>query len=107
MIIYIQQKNVFKIPIIPNLKTRLLHIFDDHLDGLGDVTDTIFAVGRKKLLPLLDEAWRKGGRRTYNPSTESYQVDVNMDRVIGTKGEKRIRFIIEGENYVISAYPIN
>ena len=83
------------------------HIFDNHLDNIAnDTTKTIFDVQRNKLLPLLDEAWKKGGKWTYNPATGSYDVLVQMNRAIGTKGERNILFVIEGDNYVVSAYPV-
>jgi len=42
-----------------------------------------------------------------NPNlAETFRVEVNMGRVIGTKGQKVIRIIVGNDGKVINAFPI-
>ena len=88
---------------------RVKHIFS-HLEDIGDPTHTVFNVKRNELLPLIDEAWAM--RKKSVPSGSGADVfEINMGRVIGTKGEKRICIIVESTpdgklHSIVTAFPI-
>ncbi|MCI4019023.1 hypothetical protein MM707_30640, partial [Klebsiella pneumoniae] len=64
---------------------------------------SVFNVSRKEVLPLVDEAWRMKGNPLPNDSSV-YLVD--MKKPIGTKGETKVRIVVQkGTNKIISAYP--
>jgi hypothetical protein len=77
-----------------------------HKDG-----DTVFNLEKDSdVFALLDEAWQ---RRTFSHGLPSGRIGytINMGRVIGTRGEKKILIITEptivnGYYQVASAYPI-
>ncbi len=67
---------------------------------------TIFNVGRKELLGLLDEAWtkrRKAIPSLSHPNREFYIID--MKRPVGTMREDHIQIVVNKNTAeVISAY---
>ncbi|SFJ33528.1 TonB-dependent receptor [Planctomicrobium piriforme] len=75
------------------------------LNHLSDPSKSLFNVDRTKLVGLLDEAWAKKG--TPLPKDPGVYI-IDMGRVVGTKGETRIRLVvIPGTSEVITAYPIH
>ncbi len=83
---------------------RIKHVLKHTVPNPKKPKHTVFAVSRKEVLPLIDEAWKKKGAPLTNDSA-AYIVD--MGRVIGKDGETKIRIAVEakGSNRIASAYP--
>lgn len=59
---------------------------------------------RKELFDLIDSAWLTLTNPCSNPTGE---FNINMGKVIGTRGERRLKMIIiPGTSQIITAYPI-
>ncbi|MCV4733037.1 pretoxin, partial [Escherichia coli] len=67
---------------------------------------SVFNVGRRDVLNLVDEAWAsKTGVGVLQSNGNRVWV-VNMNRVIGTNGETSIQLIVRnGTNKIVTAYP--
>ncbi len=84
---------------------RIEHVFS-HLKAsdLEKGKHTIFNVAENKLLPLVDEGWRKRGAHV-SGDPEAFLIE--MGRTIGTNGETVIKIvIIDGTSRIRSAYPV-
>ncbi|BAL88206.1 hypothetical protein AMIS_29860 [Actinoplanes missouriensis 431] len=69
---------------------------------------TVFDIGDDNLFAVLDEAWLRRGDAVYrDPPNAAFpnKLIIPMDRVIGTRGETHIMFIMKNENEIITAYP--
>ena len=84
---------------------RIKHVLDHAVPNYKKPTHTVFNVSRKEVLPLIDEAWKKKGSSQIERGLEVY--NINMNKVIGTNGEKNIRIVTKpGSKIIITAYPV-
>ncbi|HEZ1990204.1 TPA: DUF637 domain-containing protein [Neisseria meningitidis] len=82
---------------------RIKHVLAHTIPNPNKPVHSVFNVSRKEVLPLVDEAWRMKGNPLPNDSSV-YLVD--MKKPIGTKGETKVRIVVQkGTNKIISAYP--
>ena len=63
---------------------------------------------REEVEALLVEAWGKRGKPKSTNRAQGRKIyEVNMQRVIGTKGERRLRMVVDADSgYMITAYPV-
>jgi hypothetical protein len=84
---------------------RLQHVLSHAVPNSTKGTHTIFSVPKNKILELIDEAWAMKGEALI---ADSAAYEVEMGRIIGTKGESAIRIVVTpGTTNIITAYPIN
>lgn len=85
-------------------ENNLRHVLKHCTPDPARPNHTVFNLRPKEVPSLLDEAWKKRGTALNDPRADVYVVDMN--RTIGTKGEKNIRLIFQkGTNNIITAYP--
>lgn len=62
---------------------------------------------RDGVLALLDEAWKKRGPPVREGGSRGRDVyDVDMGRVVGTEGERRLKLVMEKDSAsIVTAYP--
>ncbi|HEY1028559.1 MAG TPA: hypothetical protein VGE28_13160 [Pseudomonas sp.] len=81
------------------------HVLDHAAPNPNKTTHSVFNVGRKEILGLVDQAWlKKGSPVTGDPGAYI----VPMGRIIGASGEANIKIIVRpSTNKIITAYPVN
>ena len=86
--------------------SRVKHVLDHLVANPAKPTHSIFNVDRTKLIGTIDEAFAKCGAGV--PQANGNRMfEIDMGRVIGVNGERRIRLILrDGTNNVITAFPI-
>ena len=85
----------------------LEHVMKHLAPDPSKANHTVFkANSREELLRWIDEAWESPQKMLIQTSGTSEIFVVPMNRVVGTEGEKTIKFVIKDKNEVISAYPI-
>ncbi len=85
---------------------RVKHVLDHLVPNASKTTNSVFSVDRTKLIGLIDEAFAKRGAGVLQ-ANGNLKFEIDMGRIIGVKGETRIRLILEdGTNNVITAFPI-
>jgi len=88
----------------PNFGNRLYHVLEHTKEVVGKIKHTVFNVTGEELFSLIDEAWLKRGMSLAN-DMRVYVVDLN--RVIGTRGETAIRIVVkQGTSRIVTAYPV-
>lgn len=93
----------------PKYDTRIDHVMAHTKPDPSKPKHSLFVEkDRTKLLALIDEAWKKRGP----PNTQGQRgkgrdvYEINMNKKIGTKGERTIRVIVEeGTSDMVTAYP--
>lgn len=62
---------------------------------------------REGVLAMLDEAWKKRGPPVREGGSRGRDVyDVEMGRVVGTEGERRLKLVMEKDSAtIVTAYP--
>ncbi|HJV73491.1 MAG TPA: RHS repeat-associated core domain-containing protein [Noviherbaspirillum sp.] len=88
---------------------RLEHVAEHLTITLKSKKDhSVFVVPPDRLLNTLDEAWKKKGSMAGILQSNGNRVfDIQMGKVIGTKGETTIRIVVkDGTTEVITAYPL-
>jgi RHS repeat-associated protein len=80
----------------------LVHSMDSGVEG-----KSLFNVGKTKVLALIDESWSKKDTATTYVNRGNDVYEISMGRVVGTRGERKIRIVMKaGTSEIISAYPI-
>ncbi|MGB8367100.1 MAG: hypothetical protein WCD44_01965, partial [Candidatus Babeliales bacterium] len=84
--------------------SRINHILQHTVPNSNKLKHTVFTVTGTELFDLIDFAWVKRGAPLPNdPGT----FIVELDKIIGTLGEKAIKIVTEpGTSNIITAYPI-
>ncbi|MHC1748006.1 MAG: RHS repeat-associated core domain-containing protein [Cellulosilyticaceae bacterium] len=83
---------------------RVKHVLDHTVPNPNKPSHTIFKVDKNKVIGLVDEAWKSRDTATVNRGNDLY--DISMGKIVGTKGEKKIRIVTKrGTNKILSAYP--
>jgi hypothetical protein len=83
-------------------ETRLKHILLHTKENATKPNHTVFLTKPKDLPTLIDEAWRKAIKLNNGNVFE-----IDMNRIIGTKGERKMRIILNKDTMeIVSAYPI-
>jgi RHS repeat-associated protein len=83
---------------------RVLHVLAHTVPDASKPKHSVFNVGRRDVLGLVDEAW--GMRGAPLPKDPGAYV-VPMGRTVGTAGETAVKIVVQpGTNNVISAYPV-
>lgn len=93
----------------PRFADRIEHIMAHTQMDKHDKKHSVFVVKeRQALLDLLDEAWKlRGVPQLQEGKKPRDAYDVDMGRVIGTKGQTYVRIITEaGTADIVTAYPI-
>jgi filamentous hemagglutinin len=89
----------------PQFGNRVKHVLAHCEPKPGNSKHTVFNVPKDQLLGLLDQAWSKKTNSFPHGGKTVHIVD--MGRIVGTKGEVKIRIVTEpGTNEIISAYPV-
>jgi hypothetical protein len=85
-------------------ENNLRHVLRHCSPNPSKPNHTVFAATPKGVPRLIDEAWAKKGAAISDPGAEVYIVD--MGKVIGTRGEKKLRIVLEkGTRNITTAYP--
>ncbi|MDR2439866.1 MAG: HINT domain-containing protein, partial [Planctomycetaceae bacterium] len=88
-----------------------IHVLKHTPGGWHGINDTVFNLEKDAdVFALLDEAWQRRGLGKKLPRGR-IEYTINMGKIIGTKGEKKICMIIEQATYndhfsVVTAFPI-
>jgi hypothetical protein len=83
---------------------RVLHVLQHATPNPNKITHTVFRVKKTEILALVDEAWKKKSKP--EPNDPGAYV-VPMGRIVGTKGEKSIKIVVNsGTSEIITAYPV-
>ena len=93
----------------PRFATRIDHIMAHTQMDAQAKKHSVFLVKEKQaLLDLLDEAWKKRGTPLLQDGKRPRDAyDIEMGRVIGTKGQRFLRIITEaGTADIVTAYPV-
>ena len=73
----------------------------------GTTKPSVFSVSPREVPALTDQAWKKRGLLLPPEPGKIYDVFVvDMGKVVGTKGESKIRVIMElNSNNIVTAHP--
>jgi hypothetical protein len=83
---------------------RIQHVLAHASPDPNKITHSVFNVAKDKIPELVDEAWLKRSRPLAS-DPGAYVID--MEKVIGTKGEEAIKIIVKpGTAEIITAYPV-
>ena len=83
---------------------RVKHVLDHLSANAAKPLHTVFNVGRRKILGLIDEAWKARGVAI--PGDPGAFI-VNMKRVVGAAGETAIKIVVQpGTSNIITAFPV-
>jgi hypothetical protein len=87
-----------------NLPNRINHVLEHAKAIPTKPTHSVFSVPEFEILDLIDEAWNKRGNPEVNLKPDTYIVD--MGKVVGTKGQTKIKIIVTaGTSDIITAHP--
>jgi predicted phosphoribosyltransferase len=83
---------------------RVQHVLAHAIPDATKPLHSVFSVGRKEILSLVDEAW---GMRGAALAKDAGSFIVSMGRVVGTQGETAVKIIVRpGTSEVITAFPV-
>jgi hypothetical protein len=89
--------------------SRVEHVMAHTREDTSKFKHSVFIVTqRDDVIRLIDEAWKKRGPPRKQGKKYLRDVyDIDMERVIGTKGERMIRLIMEADSaQIVTAYPM-
>jgi len=89
--------------------SRVEHVMAHTREDTSKFKHSVFIVTqRDDVIRLIDEAWKKRGPPRKQGKQYLRDVyDIDMERVIGTKGERMIRLIMEADSaQIVTAYPM-
>jgi hypothetical protein len=87
-----------------NLPNRINHVLEHGKAIPTKPTHSVFSVPEIEILDLIDEAWSKRGNPEVNLKPDTYIID--MARIVGTKGQTKIKIIVTaGTQDIITAHP--
>jgi hypothetical protein len=88
--------------------TRVAHVMAHTQPDPSKKKHSVFVEkSRAGVLAMLDEAWKKRGPPQRQGGSRGRDVyDVDMGRVVGTQGERRIKIVVEKDSAkIVTAYP--
>lgn len=89
------------------LPNTINHVLSHAKADPNKPTHSVFSVPENKILDLVDEAWNKRGQPTQNPKSKGDNYIIDMGRVIGTKGERKILIATStGKSDIMTAHPM-
>jgi hypothetical protein len=95
-------------------KPYSIHVLKHTPGGWHEQGDTVFKLEKDSdVFTLLDEAWEKRKLPGQREGNNRIKYTINMDRVVGTKGEKQVCIVVEEPTYLdgtfraVTAFPVS
>ncbi|EGK09937.1 hypothetical protein HMPREF9374_2740 [Desmospora sp. 8437] len=84
---------------------RRKHVLEHTKPDKSKPKHSVFIGEEKEVFAMIDEAWSNRGTPFPSKGRDTYVID--MGRKIGTKGEKKIKIVVErGTSEIVTAYPV-
>jgi hypothetical protein len=89
------------------LSNRINHVLAHAKADPTKATHSVFSIPEDQILDLVDEAWRNRGEPRANPKGKGDEYIIEMERMIGTKGETKIQInTFKDTSEIVTAYPV-
>ncbi|MFD1406611.1 hypothetical protein ACFQ49_00175 [Kroppenstedtia eburnea] len=84
---------------------RRKHVLEHTKPNHSKPKHSVFKGEETEVFAMIDEAWSKRGTPSPSKGRDTYVID--MGRKIGTKGERKIKIVVErGTSEIVTAYPV-